>query len=138
MKKLMSIIICLFMLGCASNSVKIDGEVSAVEAALIRVPVAVALTAKPELIAPTYAISTAILAAVDNGTIDTIAALDEAVNDKLNGLTDVEKASAIELVHLITTAIADELNVGELTADQKLGVVRDVLVVVRDTAKARL
>jgi len=127
--------------GCSSKTSGIgDGKVDAIEAATIQIAVGLAMTAKPETVAPAYAVSTALLAVMDGADpvgLDTLNAVLAERTAQLE-LTAGERQSVMALVGLVRAGIKKQLNLPDIKASQKLVVVRDVLEIVRATASARL
>jgi hypothetical protein len=132
------------MFGCASDGqgpIVIVGQVSEVEASIIRVAVGAAMSAMPQAVAPAYAVSTALLQAPTLDSVIFLANLDDriAAEVKKLKLTKDEKVMFFELVGAIKSGIKERL--GDLTEldgfDYSL-VVKTVIQIVNDAAKARL
>ena len=137
----MVFVFVMFMNGCAARPSTLgDGRVDAVEAGTIRVAVGAAMMAAPETIAPAYAVSTALLLAIDSGDVVALSGLSEKVDSAMAGLelTEAEKAGANDLIALVRAKIREELGLTEITEAQRLIVVRTVLEIVRSAAAARL
>ena len=139
------LITCLLLAllpGCSGPNalIKIDGKVDQVEAALIQTAVGVALTAKPEAVPPAYAVSTAILARIDGGSV-LLSGLDAAVQSEVDDLDllTAEKQSVMDLVSVIRATIISKLEEEGITdIDQRLVVVKQVIEIVRASAASRL
>lgn len=133
-----------FLFGCGKQQGGTigDGKVDQVEAATIQVAVGLAMTARPDTVAPAYAVSTAILAVLDAGNDETTlaAAIDTALTAKLEELhlDAPTKASVQDLALLIRAQIMEQLSAANLPASEKRVVVRDVIAVVQQTAASRL
>lgn len=119
-----------------------DGQVDQVEAATIQVAVGLAMTARPDTVAPAYAVSTAILAVLDTSTVETAlaAAIDTALTAKLNelNLDAPTKASVQDLALLIRAQTLEQLSSANLPASEKRVVIREVVAIVQRTAAVRL
>lgn len=119
-----------------------DGKVDQVEAATIQVAVGLAMTARPDTVAPAYAVSTAILAVLDadNGDTALAEAIDTALTSKLDDLhlDAPTTASVQDLALLIKAQIMEQLSSANLPASEKRVVIRDVVAVVQQTAAIRL
>lgn len=147
------LIFCMLMLLLFSLSVQFgcsgpgaanigDGKVDQVEAATIQVAVGLAMTARPDTVAPAYAVSTAILAVIDTSTAETAlaAAVDTALTAKLDELhlDAPTKASVQDLALLIRAQVMEQLSAANLPASEKRVVIREVVAIVQQTAAARL
>ncbi|WP_157470086.1 hypothetical protein [Desulfobulbus elongatus] len=131
--------------GCQPNSGQStlgNGQIDAVEAATIRVAVGLAMAAKPETIAPAYAVSTALLAilADESGAVASVAMIRDAVageTAKLD-LDPVTAASFTDLVGLIEARIAEQLAAADIPSSGRMVVIREVIRIVQEAAAARL
>lgn len=137
--------LCLaFLFGCGKQQGATlgDGKVDQVEAATIQVAVGLAMTARPDTVAPAYAVSTAILAVLDADKEETTlaAAIDTALTAKLEELhlDAPTKASVQDLALLIRAQVMEQLSAANLPASEKRVVVRDVIAIVQQTAASRL
>lgn len=136
------LIALLFLAGCAGSTslIKVDGKVNQIGSALIQAAVGIALTAKPEAVPPAYAVSTAVLARIDGGSV-LLSGLDAAVETEVNklNLLNTEKASVMDIVGIVRAQIVTQLEAEGITnAESRLIVVRQVIKIVRDSAAARL
>jgi len=119
-----------------------NGTVDAVEAATIRVAVGLALSAKPEAVAPAYAVSTALLAIIDKDAGTT--ALADTIKDAITketarlDLDPVTAASFGDLVALVEAEIRARLAAADISASARMVVIRDVIAIVQEAAAARL
>ena len=142
MKKIIFILLlALAMTGCAMTQNLGDGKVDEVEASVIRVAVGGALAAYPAAIAPAYAVSTAVLQFMDGSEAVDLSMLESKAGDEINKLqlTDLEKQSAIDLLGVVKANIKAELTKAGITdPDAKLVVVKTVLEIIKESAKARL
>jgi len=136
--KFLSIALLCLVMGC--STVAVNGDLDPVETATIRVAVGLAMTAEPKTVIPAYAISTALLAIMDGSETSTLDILDKAVYEEIEklDLTDLEKASFMDLVALVKARIAQQLNLPDIDAAQKLVIVKSIIQIVRDAAAARL
>lgn len=148
MNKLKSMIVGLMvifmvaLMGCVgsdSGVVKIDGNVDAVEASLIRVAVGAVFMSKPELAVPAYALSTTLLNQLQVGAVP-LAGLEAYAKEKVDELeaTPMEKASMMDLVTLVKAEIYGKIDLPELDAGKKLVVVQQILTIVKESAAARI
>lgn len=139
---LLCMLCAAFLLGCQQGSNIGDGKVDQVEAATIQVAVGLAMTARPDTVAPAYAVSTAILAVLDTSTAQTAlaAAVDTALTAKLNDLhlDAPTKASVQDLALLIRAQVMEQLSAANIPAAEKRVVIREVVAIVQRTAAARL
>ena len=131
----------LFLAACNSNGGTTigDGKVDMVEAAVIQAAVGAAMSAKPELIAPSYAVSTALLTMLDASTITSPSMLETVLGkeiDKLN-LDPLTRQSVHDLVALIKAKIVQELNLTD-APNTKMIVLKQIVQIVHDTAAARI
>ena len=117
-----------------------DGKVDMVEAAVIQIAVGAAMTAKPELIAPSYAVSTALLTLIDTNVVTSPSMLEPVLDkeiDKLN-LDPLTRQSARDLIALIKAQIMQQLNIEGPPPSTKMLVVKQIVQIVHDTAAARI
>lgn len=143
MKSILITLFCsvLFLSACNPNGGSSigDGKVDIVEAAVIQVAVGAAMSAKPELIAPSYAVSTALLTMLDASTITSPSMLETVLGkeiDKLN-LDPLTRQSVLDLVALIKAKIVQELNLTD-APNTKMIVLKQIVQIVHDTAAARI
>jgi len=135
----------LCLSGCSGSNGRStlgNGQVDQVEAATIRVAVGLAFTARPDTLAPAYAVSTALLAVLAQDTGETIlaVAIDTALTAKLDELhlDAATKASVQDLALLVKAQTLAQLGSVNLAAAEKKVVVREVIAIVQQTAAARL
>lgn len=123
--------------GCATKNIG-DGQVDAVEDAIIRLAVGAAMTARPETVVPAYGVTKALLVAMDTQTTIHISILEKIVDQKLEALdlTPLEKQSMSDLVTLVRANI--ESRVSGLAPELQLVVVRYVIEIVHESAAVRL
>lgn len=131
----------LFLSACNPNKSSSigDGKVDIVEAAVIQVAVGAAMSAKPELIAPSYAVSTALLTMLDASTTTSPSMLETVLGkeiDKLN-LDPLTHQSVRDLVTLIKAKIVQELNLTD-APNTKMVVLKQIVQIVHDTAAVRI
>ena len=120
-----------------------NGKVDPIEAAALRVVVGMAFTARPDTIIPAHAVSTAILATMDagsgTGAAVPLSAIDGVIAEqtaKLH-LDPASLQSFNDLVLLVKAQVAQQLGANADIA-QTLVVAHDVVLVVQQTAAARL
>jgi hypothetical protein len=136
----MAVFLGISMVGCSGKStgpITLDGQIDVVEASIIQVAVGVAMAARPEIVRPVYDVSGKLLDHT-TATATTPALLKVVLGkeiDKLN-LDPLTKQSIYDLVGLIEAQIIKEL--GDYNINDKLVLVRQVIVIVHHTAKARI
>lgn len=135
------LVIAISFLGCQTTGTDSgigDGKVDAVETAVIRLAVGGAMTSMPETVVPAYAVSKALLVAMDGDNPIKLSLLSKAVEKKVDGLdlTVYEKQSVMDLVELVKAQIMDRI--GGLDAGDRIVVVKAVIQIVHDAAGARL
>ncbi len=134
----------VFSFGCTQpneNTIG-NGKVDPVEAATIRLAVGVAFTARPDTVVPAYAVSDALLAILDAGssTETLVTTINETIakeTSKLN-LDAATAASFADLVALVEAQIVAKMKELNITASEKVIVVRDIIAIVHDTAAIRI
>ena len=134
----------VFSFGCTQpNETTIgNGKVDPVEAATVRVAVGMAFTARPDTVAPAYAVSDALLTMLDASRDQS--ALVTTINQTLAGETAKlnldagTAASFADLVALVEAQIVARLAEANITASQRMVVVRDIVAIVHDTAAMRM
>lgn len=132
------------LFGCAapagSASTLGNGKVDAVEAATLRVAVGLAFTARPDTVAPAYAVSTALLAGLSADYVALPAAVDGIISretERLN-LDPATLASFGDLLLLIKAEITQRISVDAVDDPGKRVMVRELVAIVQETAAARL
>ncbi len=132
------------LFGCApnsgSNSTLGNGKVDAVEAATLRVAVGLAFTARPDTVAPAYAVSTALLAGLSADYVALPQAVDGIIKretDRLN-LDPATLAAFDDLLLLIKAEITQRISADAVDDPGKRVMVRDLVAIVQETAAARL
>ena len=149
MKKLLSV--CLLLLfattfyGCSTSSSTIvsnigDGKVDEVEAASINLAVGIYLSANPKIIKPTYDISTILLEIIDGNVVTSVSVLDTYLNAEVSKLNfdNATLQSFKDLVVLVKARIAQDLKAIDISENDKVIVVRDVIRIVQQAAYTRL
>jgi len=137
----LTLALLLMLVGCngaGTNSSIGDGQVDAVETAMIRLAVGAAMTAKPETVVPAYAVSKALLIVMDTDNPVKLAILNMVIQDKIKdlNLTPYEEQSVMDLVSLVRAKLVDM--VGGLDPGARIVVVKAVVQIVHDAAGARL
>lgn len=119
-----------------------DGKVDAVEAAELRVAVGLSFNARPDLIAPSYAVSTAILTGMmlTDKSISTIPQIDEIIAKetaklKLDPLT---QQSFNDLIALIKVKVVEQMGTVKIPDSNKMVVIHDIVFIIQQTSAARL
>lgn len=139
MKTIFAGLLMLALFGCSGSVTIGDGRLDAIESSVIQVAVGAAMSARPELIAPAYAVSTALLGILDGREMTPLATLELSVTQQLNQLelTDLERQSAMDLLILIKARILAELG-PSADDNQKILVVKTVARIVNESARTRL
>lgn len=126
--------------GSKGGSTLGNGQVDAVEAATLRVAVGLAMTARPDTVAPAHAVATALLAVLaDDSQPVPALAIEQTIIAKLGEL-DLDPASQQsfnDLMLLIKARIMEQLAIAT-QGSNRIVVVRDIIEIVRETATARL
>lgn len=127
--------------GCTNSTSTLgNGKVDAVEAATLRVAVGLAFTARPDTVAPAYAVSTALLAGLSADYVALPAAVDGIISretERLN-LDPATLASFGDLLLLIKAEITQRISVDAVDDPGKRVMVRELVAIVQETAAARL
>ncbi|WP_310601188.1 hypothetical protein [Desulfobulbus sp.] len=126
--------------GCQGNQTTIgNGKVDPVEAATLRVAVGMALSSRPAAVEPAYKVSTALLAIMDDKTV-----LADELQETLGRETaklNMDMATAIafvEFVDLVEAQVRSRLAEANISASERMVVIREVLTIVKEAAAARL
>jgi hypothetical protein len=141
MKKIAYLLLPLLMLfGCSGKSTIGDGQVDEVEAASIRVAVGMAFQARPDTIAPAYAVSTALLAGMKVGAAVELPSLDGIIAKEvaLLKLDPLTAANFDDLITLVKAKIKAQVALPNLPDIQKMVVVKQVVEIVQQSAAVRL
>lgn len=130
--KYIFLVIIIFLTGC--TTVKIDGQIDPIESLVIKVAIERALMSEPQLAVTAYAVSTALTTILDGSEITSLEVVNEALNTELNKieLTNTERLLFMTLVESIKAKVIQETGLPEITAEQKLIVIKDVVKAVRD------
>lgn len=137
LKIFMVLVLMVIMAGC--SQVKVDGDITDTEAALIRTAVGSAFLAKPELVGPTFVVADTVLSNLEGETV-LVSALETLVNKELEGdsYTKAEKQSILDLFNLAITSVYEEVQIDALDIGEQTEVVKKILEIVRASAQARL
>lgn len=126
--------------GSKGSSTLGNGQVDAVEAATLRVAVGLAMTARPDTVAPAHAVGTALLAVLadDSQPVPT-SAIEQTIIAKMVelNLDPASQQSFNDLILLIKAKIIEQLAMAT-QGTNRIVVVRDIIKIVRETATARL
>ncbi|MDR2551436.1 MAG: hypothetical protein LBD10_14695 [Desulfobulbus sp.] len=125
--------------GCQGQSTVGNGKVDPVEAATLRVAVGMALSSRPAAVEPAYKVSTALLTIMDDKTVlaDELQAALGRETAKLN-MDMATAVSFVEFVSLVEAQVRARLAEANISASTRMVVIREVLIIVRDAAAARL
>jgi hypothetical protein len=117
-----------------------DGKVDEVEAASIRLAVGMSFSARPDTVAPAYAVSTALLGIMKPGAAVDLPELDGIIAhevERLN-LDPLDAANFDDLISLVKAKIREQVTLPNVPDAQKLIVVRQVVEIVKQSAAVRL
>jgi predicted component of type VI protein secretion system len=129
-------------IGCTSNPdvINVDGQVDEVEMSVIRLAVGATLTLYPDAVPIAYTVSKQLVALYDDEMVP-LGEYDVLISEKINALdlTDVEKASAIELYGFIKTSTIAKLESLSIKAPEtKVVVIEAIARAVYEASAARL
>jgi DNA repair protein RadC len=124
----------ILLAGC--TTVKIDGQIDPIESLIIKVAVERALVSEPKLAIVAYAVSTALTIILDGSEVTSLDIVNEALTTELNKieLTNTERLLFMSLVESIRMKVIQETGLPEITAKQKIVVIRDIVRAVRDVS----
>ena len=135
----------VFLFGCsgkANQPTLGDGQIDQVESAALQVAVGLAFTARPDTIAPAYAVSTALLATLDQANAETAlaSAIDKAMEAKMAelNLDALTRQSVLDLAALIKAKTMEQIGGSDLIPSEKKVVIHDVLAIVQQAAATRM
>lgn len=136
MKRVKYIFLAIMILLAGCTTVKIDGKIDPIESLIIKVAVERALVSEPKLAIVAYAVSTALTIILDGSEVTSLDVVNEALTAELNKieLTNTERLLFMSLVESIRMKVIQETGLPEITAKQKIVVIRDIVRAVRDVS----
>jgi hypothetical protein len=136
MKRVKYIFLAIMILLAGCTTVKIDGQIDPIESLIIKVAVERALVSEPKLAIVAYAVSTALTIILDGSEVTSLDIVNEALTTELNKieLTNTERLLFMSLVESIRMKVIQETGLPEITAKQKIVVIRDIVRAVRDVS----
>ena len=134
MKRISFIFLAIVILLAGCTTVKIDGQIDPIESLIIKVAVERALVSEPQLAVTAYAVSTALTTILDGSEVTSLDIVNEALNTELSKieLTNAERLLFMSLVESIKAKVIQETGLPEITAEQKIVVIKDIVKAVRD------
>ncbi len=134
MKRISFIFLAIVILLAGCTTVKIDGQIDPIESLIIKVAVERALVSEPQLAVTAYAVSTALTTILDGSEVTSLDIVNEALNTELSKieLTNTERLLFMSLVESIKAKVIQETGLPEITAEQKIVVIKDIVKAVRD------
>jgi len=140
MKHLVALLALLILTGCAGTAKVQDGKLDPVEAATIRVAVGAAMSAYPKAIPASYAVSTALLVGLSGDYVSLAPAVDLIIEREVAqlNLDAPTKASFNDLVALIRARLMQQLQIEGVDAAGQKVMVRELVLIVQESAKARM
>lgn len=137
LKVFLVLMLMVIMTGC--SSVKVDGDITDTEAALVRTAVGSAFLVQPNLVGPSFVVSDTILSNITGqGTIaDTLNGL---VMNELEGTsyTQAERQSVLDLFNLAVVSVYEDISLDELDIEERTQAIIKILEIIRASAEARL
>lgn len=129
----------LALFGCTGKTTIGDGKIDEVEEASLRLAVGMAMSARPETVVPAYAVSGALLQMMGwaSGDVVVVDYLDQAIGKEVEKLT-IDKSSKQSFFDLVTLVKAKVKSDIPVESSQKIVIVKQVLFVVNESAKARM
>lgn len=142
MKKLISLVVLLFLMaGCAGSQSNIgDGKFDPKEQAYFKLAVGVAMTARPETAPAVYVISEAVLKVIEPRNVSSNEVLEGVIDyevEKLK-LTPGAKLVLLDLVNLLKVEMFSVLDTENINIDDRLVVVKQMLQIINESARARI
>ena len=145
MKSILIIPIILLLLSACSNSKPNtigNGIVDPVEEATLRLSISLAFDSYPVAVEPAYIVSSVLLSNLNDTEMDDatlINTVDVIVKDKTKelNLKDSDKAAFNLLVIIVKEKIKELINVEKIPESQRVVVIKDLIKIVNETAKAR-
>lgn len=137
-------LLLLLLLACSSSKPNTigNGVVDPVEEATLRLSISLAFDSYPVAVEPAYIVSSVLLSKLNDTEMNNAALLntvDAVVKDKTKelNLKDSDKAAFNLLVIIVKEKIKELINVEKIPESQRVVVIKDLIKIVNETAKAR-
>ena len=143
MKSILIIPLLLLLLSSCSKPNTIgNGVVDPVEEATLRLSISLAFDSYPVAVEPAYIVSSVLLSKLNDTEMDDAALLntvDVVVKDKTKelNLKNSDKAAFNLLIIIVKEKIKELINVGKVPESQRIIVIKDLIKIVNEVAKAR-
>ena len=145
MKSILIIPLLLLLLSACSTSKPNtigNGVVDPVEEATLRLSISLAFDSYPVAVEPAYIVSSVLLSKLNDTEMDDAVLLntvDAVVKDKTEelNLKNSDKAAFNLLIIIVKEKIKELINVEKIPESQRVVVIRDLIKVVNEVAKAR-
>ena len=145
MKSILIIPLLLLLLSACSTSKPNtigNGVVDPVEEATLRLSISLAFDSYPVAVEPAYIVSSVLLSNLNDTEMDDAALLntvDAVVKDKTKelNLKNSDKATFNLLIIIVKERIKEIINVEKIPESQRVVVIKDLIKIVNETAKAR-
>ena len=145
MKSILIIPILLLLLSACSTSKPNtigNGVVDPVEEATLRLSISLAFDSYPVAVEPAYIVSSVLLSKLNDTEMDDAALLntvDAVVKDKTEelNLKNSDKAAFNLLIIIVKEKIKEIINVEKIPESQRVVVIKDLIKIVNEVAKAR-
>ena len=145
MKSILIIPLLLLLLSACSTSKPNtigNGVVDPVEEATLRLSISLAFDSYPVAVEPAYIVSSVLLSKLNDTEMDDAALLntvDTVVKDKTKelNLKNSDKAAFNLLIIIVKERIKEIINVEKIPESQRVVVIRDLIKIVNEVAKAR-
>ena len=145
MKSILIIPLLLLLLSACSiskpNTIG-NGVVDPVEEATLRLSISLAFDSYPVAVEPAYIVSSVLLSKLNDTEMDDAALLntvDAVVKDKTKelNLKNSDKAAFNLLIIIVKERIKEIINVEKISENQRVVVIKDLIKIVNEVAKAR-
>lgn len=145
MKSILIIPLLLLLLSACSSSKPNtigDGVVDPIEEATLRLSISLAFDSYPVAVEPAYIVSSVLLSKLNDTEMDDAALLntvDAVVKDKTKelNLKNSDKAAFNLLIIIVKERIKEIINVEKIPESQRVVVIKDLIKIVNEVAKAR-
>ena len=145
MKSILIIPLLLLLLSACSTSKPNtigNGVVDPVEEATLRLSISLAFDSYPVAVEPAYIVSSVLLSKLNDTEMDDAALLntvDTVVKDKTKelNLKNSDKAAFNLLIIIVKERIKEIINVEKIPESQRVVVIKDLIKIVNEVAKAR-
>ena len=137
-------LLLLLLLACSSSKPNTigNGVVDPVEEATLRLSISLAFDSYPVAVEPAYIVSSVLLSKLNDTEMDDAALLntvDVVVKDKTKelNLKNSDKAAFNLLIIIVKERIKEIINVEKIPESQRVIVIKDLIKIVNEVAKAR-